>query len=48
MKQLDNISDEGIADVEMPLGHLLIYDFDGGVMPVKKQDLSINVGATNA
>lgn len=48
MKHLDNISDKGIADVEMPLGHLLIYTFDGGEKPVSKQDLAINVGATKA
>lgn len=48
MKYLDNISDEGIADVEMPLGHLLIYTFDGGERPVQKQDLAIDVGSTKA
>ncbi len=48
MKHLDNISDEGIADVEMPLGHLLVYTFDGGDQPTDKQDLAINIGSTKA
>lgn len=48
MKHLEDISDEGIADVEMPLGHLLIYTFDGDDTPIDKQDVSIDVGATKA
>lgn len=49
MKYLDNVSDEGIADVEMPLGHLLIYTFDGNSdLPLKKQDVSIDIGVTRA
>lgn len=48
MKYLDNISDDGIADVEMPLGHLLIYTFDGSEKPVQKQDLAIEIGSTKA
>lgn len=48
MKYLEAISDEGIADVEMPLGHVLIYTFDGGDMPIAKEDLAIDVGATKA
>ena len=48
MKYLDNISDEGIADVEMPLGHLLVYTFGAGTMPAEKQDFAIEVGATKA
>ena len=49
MKYLDGVSDEGIADVEMPLGHLLIYTFDGNSdLPIEKQDLSIDIGNTKA
>lgn len=49
MKYLDDVSDEGIADVEMPLGHLLIYTFDGNSdMPIEKQDLSIAIGSSKA
>ena len=49
MKYLDDVTDEGIADVEMPLGHLLIYTFDGNSdMPLEKQDLSINIGSSKA
>lgn len=49
MKYLDQISDEGIADVEMPLGHLLVYTFDGGgELPISKDDRSIEIGDTKA
>lgn len=49
MKYLDQISDEGIADVEMPLGHLLVYTFDEtSMLPTSKQDRSIEIGETKA
>ncbi len=48
MKYLDNITDEGIADVEMPLGHLLVYTFGESDKPTDKRDLSIVVGETKA
>lgn len=49
MKYLDQISDEGIADVEMPLGHLLVYTFDEtSTLPTSKQDRSIEIGKTKA
>lgn len=49
MKYLDGISDEGIADVEMPLGHLLKYTFSAdSEMPIAKEDVAIEVGATKA
>lgn len=49
MKYLDDVSDEGIADVEMPLGHVLIYTFDGNSdLPIEKEDLSIDIGITKA
>lgn len=49
MKYLDQVSDEGIADVEMPLGHVLIYTFDGNSdLPIEKEDVSIDIGMTKA
>lgn len=48
MKYLDHISDEGIADVEMPLGHLLTYTFDADGNVLDKTDQAIEVGETKA
>ncbi len=48
MKYLDVISDEGIADVEMPLGQLLVYTFADKEIPMSKQVYSIAVGETKA
>lgn len=49
IKYLEAIDDQAIADVEMPLGHLLIYEFDAAhQQPVSKRDLAIDVGQTKA
>lgn len=49
MKHLEKISDEGIADVEMPLGHVLFYEFNSDqTAPLSKRDESIEVGDTKA
>lgn len=49
MKYLDNVSDEGIADVEMKFGQVLIYRFEpGSNMPVEKITLQANVEQTKA
>lgn len=49
MKYLDNISDEGIADVEMIFGQLLIYRFEEGKdLPVEKISLQAPIQQTHA
>lgn len=49
MKYLDNISDEGIADVEMKFGQVLLYRFEpGSDQPVEKTSLQANVEQTKA
>jgi len=49
MKYLDNVSDEGIADVEMKFGQVLIYRFEpGSNMPVEKIALQADVEQTKA
>lgn len=49
MKYLDDVSDEGIADVEMKFGQVLIYRFElGSNMPVEKITLQANVEQTKA
>lgn len=49
MKYLDNVSDEGAADLEMKFGQILIYRFEpGNAMPVEKIVLQANVEQTKA
>lgn len=49
MKYLENISDEGIADVEMKFGQVLIYRFEAGTnRPVEKVSLQANIEQTHA
>lgn len=49
MKYLENISDEGIADVEMKFGQVLIYRFEAGNdKPVEKIALQAPIEQTNA
>lgn len=49
MKYLEDISDDGIADVEMKFGQVLIYRFEpSGDKPVEKTVLQANIEQTNA
>lgn len=49
MKYLDNVSDEGAADLEMKFGQILIYRFEASnTMPVEKVVLQANVEQTKA
>jgi 2,3-bisphosphoglycerate-dependent phosphoglycerate mutase len=49
MKYLDNVSDEGIADVEMKFGQVLVYRFEqGNDMPVEKMSLQADIEQTKA
>ena len=49
MKYLEDISDEGIADVEMKFGQVLVYRFeDGNDKPVEKRTLQANIEQTKA
>ena len=41
IKYIENISDEGIADVEMPFGAVIIYDLDQDGHMLKKEVLQI-------
>ncbi len=49
MKYLEDISDEGIADVEMKFGQVLVYGFEAGNdKPVEKVSLQANIEQTHA
>lgn len=49
MKYLDSVSDEGIADVEMKFGQVLVYRFEqGNDMPVEKMSLQADIEQTKA
>lgn len=49
MKYLENISDEGVADVEMKFGQVLMYRFEAGsTMPVEKESLQAPIEQTKA
>lgn len=49
MKYLEDISDEGIADVEMKFGQVLVYAFEAGNdKPVEKVSLQANIEQTHA
>lgn len=49
MKYLDNVSDEGIADVEMKFGQVLVYRFEAtSDMPVEKISLQADIEQTKA
>lgn len=49
MKYLEDISDEGIADVEMKFGQVLVYRFEqGSAKPVEKTALQANIEQTKA
>jgi 2,3-bisphosphoglycerate-dependent phosphoglycerate mutase len=49
MKYLENISDEGVADVEMKFGQVLMYRFEAGsAMPVEKESLQAPIEQTKA
>lgn len=44
MKHLDQVSDEGVADLEMPFGQLLVYGFDAQHdLPVDKAVRSVEI-----
>jgi 2,3-bisphosphoglycerate-dependent phosphoglycerate mutase len=42
MKYIENISDEGIAEVEMPFGSILIYDLDNNGYMLNKEVRQLN------
>lgn len=49
IKYLDQISDDSVADVEMPFGQVLIYDFnEESDLPVGKESRSVEIGSVNA
>ncbi len=49
IKHLDNISDEGIADVEMKFGKVLIYRFEpGSDMPIDREERQAEIEQTHA
>lgn len=49
MKYLEDISDVGIADVEMKFGQVLVYAFEAGNdKPVEKVSLQANIEQTHA
>lgn len=49
MKYLENISDEGVADVEMKFGQVLMYRFEAdSTMPVEKESLQAPIEQTKA
>ena len=49
IKYLDNISDEGIADVEMKFGKVLIYRFEpGSDMPIDREERQAEIEQTHA
>lgn len=49
IKYLDQISDDGVADVEMPFGQVLIYEFnEESDLPVGKESRSVEIESVNA
>ena len=49
IKYLDTVSDEGVADVEMKFGQVLVYRFEASSnLPVEKVSIQADVEQTHA
>lgn len=48
MKYIENISDEGVEELEMPFGNILVYDVDSDGHSTARQEVRIDSPAPNA